>query len=180
MKKQILSIFITMLLLTIGFAVAEKQPDIPTVPLSTNETTLQIEIMNRDFDVSYHLFQMFGVHAVLHNRGLVNATAVHWSINLKGGLLLLGKKASGEIPIMFPDQSTIISIPFVLGYGKTTITVSASALNANTITTIKQGKMKGLRVIILPGSENAMTVHLEQIAPKSKFKSPVLFTNAGD
>lgn len=180
MKKQIMSIFIITLLLTIGFAVAGKQSTLPIVPLSANETTLQIEIMNRDFDVSYHVFQMFGVHAVLHNRGLINATVVHWSITLQGGLILLGKKASGEVPIMFPDQSMIISIPFVIGFGKTTITVTANASNANTITTTKKGTMNGLTVLILPGSDNAMTVHLEQIAPDSKFKSPVLLTNAGD
>jgi len=178
MKKQIPSIFIITLLLAIGFAVAEKQPAVPTVPLSTNVTTLQIEIMNNDFDVSYRIGQVIGVHAAIHNKRLVNATNVHWSITLNGGLVLLGKKASGDIPVMFPDQSTIVTIPLVIGFGTTTITAEADASNANPTSEIKQGKIQAVRVLILPGDQGAVTIRLDKIV--GGLESPLLLTNAHD
>jgi glucose/arabinose dehydrogenase len=134
--------------------------------------------MTRDFDVSYQLFQTLGVHAVVHNIGLVNATTVHWKITLNKGLILLGKQASGVIPVMFPDQSIIVKIPFVIGFGKTHITVTANASNANVTNDTGNGKIMGFKVIILPGNDNAATVKLVKIA--SGLKAPVLLTNAGD
>jgi glucose/arabinose dehydrogenase len=166
-----------MLLLTIGFAAAQHQPGLQSTTQAT-QTTLQTEIMTRDFDVSYQLFQTFGVHAVIHNVGLVNATAVHWTISLDKGLIIFGKQASGTIPIMFPDQSIIVKIPFVIGWGKTHITITADAANANMTNDTGNGKIMGLKVIILPGNDNAATVKLVKIV--SGLKSPVLLTNAGD
>ena len=178
MRKKLVGIVIVTLVITMGFAVAETHPTTSTVANTADETTLQIEIMNRDFDVAYHLFQLFGVHAVIHNKGLVNATAVHWSINLNGGLILFGRKASGNIPVMFPDQSIIVSIPFVIGFGTTKVTATVNASNANTTTEIKQGKMKVLTVLILPGTDGALTIRLDKIA--SGLKSPLLLTHADD
>jgi len=177
MRKKLGSIVGIMLLLAIGGAAAQHQPQLIATTHAT-QTTLQTEIMTRDFDVSYQLFQTFGVHAVIHNVGLVNATAVHWTITLDKGLILLGKQASGTIPIMFPDQSIIVKIPFVIGLGKTRITVTANASNANMTNDTGNGKIMGFKVIILPGNDNAATVKLEKIV--SGLKSPVLLTNAGD
>ena len=178
MKKKFISIIIVTLLVIIGFAAADKQPTTLTTPGSTMQTNLQIEIMNRDFDVAYHLFQMLGVHAVIHNKGLMNATQVHWSITLNGGLILLGKKASGDIPIMFPDQSIIVSIPLVIGIGFTHINATIFASNANSTTETKQGKMKVFTVLILPGNDGALTIRLDKVA--SGFKSPLLLTHPDD
>ena len=178
MKKKFVGIIIVMLVITIGFAAAETQPITPTTINTSNDTTMQIEIMNHDFDVAYQIFQMIGVHAVIHNKGLVNATNVHWSINLTGGLVLLGKKATGNIPVVFPDQSIIISIPLVIGFGTTKITASVGASNANTTSEIKQGKMKMLTVLVLPGTDGAVTIRLDKIA--SGLQSPLLLTSAND
>jgi glucose/arabinose dehydrogenase len=178
MRKKVIGIVIVMLVITIGFSAAETHPTYATKVNTADETTLQVEIMNRDFDVAYFLFQMFGVHAVIHNKGLVNATDVHWTLNLTGGLILFGKKASGDIPIMFPDQSIIISIPLVIGFGTTKITAVATASNANTTSEIKQGKMKALAVLVLPGDDGALTIRLDKVV--SGLKSPVLLTNAND
>lgn len=177
MRKELGSILGIMLLLTIGGAAAQHQPPSPAATLAT-QTTLSTEIMTRDFDVSYQLFQTLGVHAVIHNIGLANATAVHWTITLDKGLILFGKQASGNIPIMFPDQSIIVKIPLVIGLGKTHITVAVNASNANATNDTGNGKIMGLKVTILPGNDNAATVKLEKIA--SGLKSPVLLTNAGD
>jgi glucose/arabinose dehydrogenase len=178
MRKKLIGLVIVMLMITIGFSAAKTYPTHSTTTNSMDETVLQTEIMTRDFDVSYQLFQTLGVHAVIHNVGLVNATNVHWSITLDKGLILLGKQASGDIPVMFPDQSIIVKIPFVLGWGKTHITITASASNANSTNDTGYGKMKGIKVTILPGNDNAETVKLEKTA--SGLKSPVLLTNAGD
>jgi hypothetical protein len=142
MKKELGCIFGMMLLLTVGCVAAEHQPQ-PLAATHATQTTLQTEIMTRDFDVSYQLFQTFGVHAVIHNVGLVNATAVHWKIALDKGLVLMGKQASGVIPVMFPDQSIIVKIPFVIGFGKTHITVTANASNANATNDTGYGKIMG-------------------------------------
>lgn len=177
MRKRLGSIIGIMLLLTIGFAAAEHQPGSLSTTQET-QTTLQTEIMTRDFDVSYQLFQTLGVHAVIHNVGLVNATTVHWTITLDKGLILFGKQASGTIPIMFPDESIIVKIPLVIGWGKTHITVTAGASNANMSNDTGNGKIMGFKVIILPGNDNAATVKLVKIV--GGLKAPVLLTNAGD
>jgi len=177
MRKELGSILGIMLLITIGCAAAEQHQRSPATASAT-QTALQVEIMTRDFDVSYQLFQTLGVHAVIHNIGLVNATTVHWTITLDKGLILLGKQASGDIPILFPDQSIIVKIPFVIGLGTTHITVTASASNANATNDTGNGQIKGFKVTILPGNDNAATVRLEKIA--GGLKSPVLLTNAGD
>jgi len=178
MKEKIVSIIIVTLVFAIGFATAEQQPVTPARLNVATDTTLQIEIMNRDFDVAYHLFQMFGLHAVIHNKGLVNATDVHWSIALNGGIVLLGKKASGVIPKMFPDESIIVSLPWVIGFGTAKITATVNASNANTTTEIKQGKLKAITVLVLPGTDGALTIRLEKIA--GGLKSPLLLTHADD
>ncbi len=178
MRKKAIGIIILMLMISMGFTAAKTQPSSSFTATLPDETVLQAEIMTRDFDVSYQLFQTLGVHAVIHNTGLVNATNVNWSLSLDKGFILFGEKASGVIPIMFPDQSIIVKIPFVLGWGKTHITITASASNANTTNDTGYGKIRGIKVVILPGNDNAETITLEKIA--SHLKSPVLLTNAGD
>jgi glucose/arabinose dehydrogenase len=177
MKKELGCVFGMMLLLTIGCSAAQRQLQ-PLGSTHTTQTTLQTEIMTRDFDVSYQLFQTFGVHAVIHNTGLVNATDVHWMITLDKGLILVGKQASGTIPLMFPDESIIVKIPFVVGWGTTHITVTVSAANANETNDTGNGKIMGFKVVILPGNDNALTVKLVKIA--GGLQAPVLLTNAGD
>jgi len=178
MKKKLASLVIITLIISIGFAAAEQPNTAPAKPTTVTDTTIQIEIMNNDFDVSYRIGQVIGVHAVIHNKGLVNATNVHWSITLSGGLVLLGKKALGDIPIMFPDQSTIVTIPLVIGFGTTSITATANASNANPTSEIKQGKIQAVRVVILPGDQGAVTIRLDKIV--GGLESPLLLTNAHD
>lgn len=178
MKKKLIGIVIVTLMISIGFAAAKIQPTNSITAKTGDKTVLQTEIMTRDFDVSYQLFQTLGVHAVIHNVGLVDAVNVHWSITLDKGFILFGKKTSGDISVMFPDQSIIVKIPFVIGWGKTHVTIAVSASNANTTNDTGYGNMRGIKVIILPGNDNADTIKLEKIA--DGLKSPVLLTNAGD
>ncbi len=52
-----------------------------------------------------------GINAIIRNNGDTNATNLTWSIQLDGGLILLGKTGSGEIPLLQPDQTTTVEIP---------------------------------------------------------------------
>ena len=65
----------------------------------------------------------FGVTATIKNIGTANATNVEWSIGFSGGLVI-PKEKTGTIPTIAPgDEATIKA--FVIGFGKTTITVQA-------------------------------------------------------
>ena len=66
-----------------------------------------------------------GVSAEIENMGTADASNVQWSINLDGGLILVGKSAEGTINSLPAGGTATISIPFVLGIGSVTITVSA-------------------------------------------------------
>ena len=66
----------------------------------------------------------FGVKATVSNVGTATAEDVPWSIELSGGLILMGGKKEGTIPSLAPGESTTISSGLVLGFGKTTITVN--------------------------------------------------------
>jgi len=67
----------------------------------------------------------FGVSAVIKNSGTADAINVPWSIDLAGGLILVGSHAEGEISSLSPGDSETVKVGFVLGLGKATITVIA-------------------------------------------------------
>jgi len=68
---------------------------------------------------------LFKVTATIKNIGDADATGVAWSIELNGGLIILGKTTSGTIDIPKNSQKTVQS-DMILGIGKTLITISAS------------------------------------------------------
>jgi hypothetical protein len=67
-----------------------------------------------------------GVSAVIKNIGTAAATNVQWSIDLEGGLVLVGNHASDTIATLAPDASVTVKIPLVVGFGGTTIKVTAN------------------------------------------------------
>ena len=69
-----------------------------------------------------------GVKATITNTGSVAAQNVPWSIDVSGGLVILGKHAEGTISSLGVGQSVVIS-DFLLGIGKVTITVKAGEVS---------------------------------------------------
>ena len=67
----------------------------------------------------------FGVSAEIANAGTAAANNVQWSIDLEGGLVLVGAHADGTISTLAPGASQTVKIGFVLGFGGVTITVAA-------------------------------------------------------
>jgi hypothetical protein len=68
---------------------------------------------------------LFKVKAVIKNTGLVDAMHVQWSITLTGGAFI-GKEASGTLLIIPAGGEQTISSKTIIGFGKTTVSVSAS------------------------------------------------------
>jgi PKD repeat protein len=69
----------------------------------------------------------FKVTAAIHNSGETLLTNISWSINLEGGVILIGTETTGSIPLLDVDESTEISSGFIFGFGKTNILVYAES-----------------------------------------------------
>jgi len=68
----------------------------------------------------------FGVSATITNTGDADATNVAWKIALDGGLIILGKETTGTIATLAPAASEPIKSSLILGFGRTTITITAT------------------------------------------------------
>jgi hypothetical protein len=66
-----------------------------------------------------------GVSAVIENVGTGEATNVQWSLDLEGGLIIVGNHADDVISSIAPEASVTVKIPFVLGLGGVTIKAAA-------------------------------------------------------
>jgi hypothetical protein len=67
-----------------------------------------------------------GLKATLTNNGQIPLTHIAWSITLDGGLIFVGKTTTGTIPGLESGAERTVKPSLVLGFGKTTITVSAT------------------------------------------------------
>lgn len=67
----------------------------------------------------------FGVSAVIENTGTGDATNVQWSLDLEGGLILVGGHNNGTISTLTAGTSETVKIPFVFGLGGVTIAATA-------------------------------------------------------
>ena len=76
---------------------------------------------------------LFKVNAVIKNTGGVDAIMVNWSISLDGGFILAGKETPGKITGISAEDEAAISSGFILGFGKTVITVSAETAGSSDI-----------------------------------------------
>jgi len=79
---------------------------------------------------------LFTVRAVVKNTGGATATDVSWSITFSGGLLILGKESTGTIPALASGATAAISSKFILGFGRTVVTVTADTATASQNATV--------------------------------------------
>jgi hypothetical protein len=79
---------------------------------------------------------LFKVKAVIKNTGTADATDVAWSIDLNGGLILVGKASTGTIATLAAGDEVTVSSAFILGFGKTTITVTAGTATKDQAATV--------------------------------------------
>ena len=67
---------------------------------------------------------IFRVNAVIRNIGATEATNVTWNMTLSG-TILIGRESNGEIPSIPADGSATATSGLIMGFGKTTVTVTA-------------------------------------------------------
>ena len=118
------------------------------------------------------------VSVAIRNLGDVNLTNITWSVDFSGGFVLVGKHTQGTIPIIHREDYEIVTVPSVIGFGKTLITASAAASQGYSNQLAVHAKIRLRRTTIIPGSDGALTATLHLIA--RGFYSPLICTNAGD
>jgi hypothetical protein len=79
---------------------------------------------------------LFKVKTFIKNAGVVDATDVDWTISLNGGLILLGKETTGTVATIAAGHSEPIASGLILGFGATTITVTAGTATKDQAATV--------------------------------------------
>ena len=70
---------------------------------------------------------LFKVNAVIRNIGATEATNIKWNMTLNGGTIFLGKENNGMISSISKGGETSVQSDFILGFGPTTVTVTAQS-----------------------------------------------------
>jgi hypothetical protein len=92
---------------------------------------------NSTFVISHHAIREVtvkggvGVSLTIKNTGVANQFLIPWSITLKGGLIILGKNGKSGTIMRLDSGAEVTEKLMVFGLGKTTITVTAGALEKN-------------------------------------------------
>jgi hypothetical protein len=73
---------------------------------------------------------LFKVKTSIKNVGTLPIASIAWNITLVGGAFI-GKQSTGTITSLAPGASQAISSKFILGFGKTVITVKATSADAS-------------------------------------------------
>ena len=85
-----------------------------------------------------------GVSVDIKNSGTVAASNVQWSIDLEGGLVIIGGHVDGTISTLAPGASQTVKIGFVLGLGGVTITAAADGATKSATGTVLLFLVTGL------------------------------------
>jgi len=92
---------------------------------------------------------LFRVKAVIRNIGDTEATNVTWNMTLSG-TILIGRESNGEIPSIPADGSATAISGLIMGFGKTTVTVTAE-IPEGSDTRSQGGTVLLFFIIINPG-----------------------------
>ena len=76
-----------------------------------------------------------GVSAVIANTGTADATDVNWNIKCDG-TILLGSETTGTIPQIAIGQSVTIKTGLIVGFGRTTITITVGGSSTSVTGTV--------------------------------------------
>jgi hypothetical protein len=76
-----------------------------------------------------------GVSATITNTGTTDLINLDWTITLDGTMILFGKTKSRTIPSLPAGEEVTVN-DFVLGFGKTGITMQVEAAEANATGTV--------------------------------------------
>lgn len=87
---------------------------------------LTITIVGKPFIEITEVSGGFGLHANLRNTGVINATAVQWTISSQG-LVFIGKEKTGAVDTIVPGSFSPIQTGFILGFGPVNATITATA-----------------------------------------------------
>jgi len=79
---------------------------------------------------------LFKVKAEIKNTGLAEATSVAWTIDLTGGLILLGKTSSDTIASIPASGAETVTSSLILGFGKPVVTVTADSATKDVNATV--------------------------------------------
>lgn len=93
---------------------------------------LTIHIAKPLLDIGFIKDGFLKVTAPIRNNGDTDANDVSWNINLQGGIIFLGKETTGTISSIPPGGEEIISTGVILGFGQTTIFVTAEEPRGST------------------------------------------------
>jgi hypothetical protein len=76
-----------------------------------------------------------GITATIKNNGTAPVTNLSWTINLSGGIILVGKTKTGAITTLAVGETATVK-DFVVGFGKVTITVTTGTVQATATGTV--------------------------------------------
>ncbi len=105
-----------------------------SVDIAGNIETEKTSVFTIQYPIQIAIKGGLGVSATITNNGEAAVTNMTWSINLNGGLILLGKTKTGTVDI--PAGESVTVKDFVFGFGKTTITVATGSTEATASGTV--------------------------------------------
>jgi hypothetical protein len=104
--------------------------------IATDETTATITSPAPVIQIGDITGGLLKVNAVVKNTGSAAVSNLSWNINLNGGIILLGKETTGSITTIAAGGQETITSKLIIGFGKTTITVTAGTATKDQAATV--------------------------------------------
>jgi len=106
-------------------------------------------VMGPVLDVIKILGGFFKVSSVIKNVGATEATNIDWKITLDGGTIFYGKETTGTIPSISPGSKVTINSDSILGFGKTSVTITTEIPECSDIRS-QNGRMFLFFIVVNP------------------------------